>query len=325
MRKRNEKYFEERKFDELIRFALGPFPVNKFYGTFDRRFTAVCERYWEGVIRVIDFSKHSIWLQIHSINFGMKLNKAVYLESGTFEPPPAVMKKINENVRLRMMDFPPESTPDGRRRVIKRVTGLSQAALQGVDAELLEGFDMIMPSLIVLAWTAFEVLCEELLEKAIDLCPSSLGLLAGRGRKRPLAKRESMNRKGTLAGTSDRSKGPAKRESLSYRNISTIRDAYWIAFNIDHASIDRVLRFNKIDALFALRNIIVHKSGYVDKLFLYRVDGLRMFSHARDGSHLQLNFDLLKNLVRPVLIHGFKLISEVSKWVVEHPHVKAAI
>jgi hypothetical protein len=320
MIRRNEEYFEERKVRELIRFSLAKLPIEKkFAGTIDIRFRNVCDSYWRAIQRVLEFSGHSVWIQISSIDFGLRLQKAIHDETGTFSPSALIIKKINDSIRLRMRTVGPEPSSKGERYLINRISSVTRTWMRDANVRMLESFDLIMPSLIVLAWTAFEVLCEDLLEKGIDICPSSLGSLSGRGRKRSLATWEAVDRKGNPKLFSQRSAGPIKREDLGYRTISQIRDAYWVAFNSDAAAIDRVLRNRDIDSLFALRNIIVHRDGRVDKMFLSRVDGLPMFASAKDGERLQLKFDLLKNLVRPVLIHGFKLIQTVSKWVAEHP------
>jgi hypothetical protein len=325
MLRRNEKYFEEHEMAELVRFGINRFRLDYLKGRINEGFGDAFESYSAGVNGVLALAKLSTWLAVHSIGYGMRLRKVVYEETQTFDPTPAQMKEKNETIRLSMMEV--QQDPPGQKNylLIKRICAVLETAIQRVDADMLRSFDTLTPSLIVLAWAAFEVLCEDVLEKSMDMRPVWLGTLRGRGRRRRLPHWEAMDRRGNLKAVSANSRGPLKRENLSYRTISGIRDAYWVAFFRGSSDITRLLRCREIDTLFALRNIIVHTGGIADGIFLSRVKGIPRFASIRDGERLQFDFDLLKNPVRPVLRCGFRLLGIVSKWLSEHPDAEATI
>jgi len=318
---RDERYFARNRVSDLVRFGLSELSVEPLRGML-RNFANVYEAYARCINRTYDLAKLPTMLTLEATAFGLNLAEATKEETGSFKYT-RIAKRKRDDIRLRMTKVECDLPPIHPRTLNNRVSSAVQTILARADKKLTDGLDSVMPSLIVFAWTAFEVLCEDLLEKAIDLRPMWFTPLRGRGSKRRLLAWEAMSLRGKTSTHSHGSFGIAKREQLSYSTIKGIRDAYWLAFCVDSRGIDRLIADRKIDTLHAIRNVSVHNGGVVDRVFLNRVAGLPEFTKAGIGDPLQLDFGMVKNLVQPVLARGIKLIAAVNKWVVEHPDGKA--
>jgi hypothetical protein len=320
MLRRNEKYFEERKVSELIKFAYAPVSISRLQGlSYD--FRDVYESYSDGMTRVLNLAKHSVWLPIHSMAFGMRLAKAIHDETGDFSLSFPTMRRINDSIRLRMMEVAQDHKPKHLKTLIKRITGINRTLLQRVDADTVASYDALMPSLLVLAWSSFEVLCEDLLKKCIEIRPHLLPPTKGRPNARKLSSWETLTPKGKTVTHGPKSKfnRQPRLDDLEFRTLRAIRDSYWITFVADYQRIDRALNHRCLDNLQAVRNIVVHTGGIVDDVFLNRTTGVPMFSKSSKGDPLQIDFGMVKNLIVPVRNRGIQLMDAVNNWILKHP------
>jgi hypothetical protein len=312
MLQRNEKFFEERKVSELIKVGLADISIARLRHVHPRLDT-VYEAYAEDINRVIDLAKLPTWLSVHFMAFGMRLAQVIKEETGCFDPSPSDKKKHSENIRLRMMGFETDHKPRSKRKLTNDVYKFTRSALLRMNKRHLEGYDALIPALMILAWTAFERLSEELLEKSVHVLPHRLSESHWRRSPRTLYPWEQMTLTGSIQTQS------AIRKRLEYRTLLKIRDSYWAVFGVGDNKIRRILAHRSLDNLHAVRNVVVHKSGRVDGLFLARTAGVTMFAGARKGYSLQLDFGMVKNLVLPVLSRGIMLIAVVNDWIRKHP------
>ena len=101
-----------------------------------------------------------------------------------------------------------------------------------------EGFYALVQSVVVQAWGAFEVLCDDLW-KDVDKAKPHL--------------RQAM------------SNGQIKE--LSFRSRGKIRKSYESLFKTDDSEIRAALAPTAIDALAVMRNLLVHSNGHIDDFF----------------------------------------------------------
>ena len=318
---RDETYFENRKIGALVRFAFSDISIKALRGIHPR-IADVYNSYSRNVNLAYDLARFPPVIAVGGLAIGLLAARAVYAEFGHFDPK-KISKEQNDSIRLRMTLAGPRAAVR-KQTIIRKTSSNFRVVLDRADKKTLAGLDAIMPSLVVFSWTAFESLCEDLLERAIDVRPRWLSSLKGRNEQRPSRPWE-VSLKGNTVPTSKESKGPKSRDKLRYRNIKAIRDSYWITFPVGGRMIDRALEGRCIDTLFAVRNILVHRGGIADELFLKRVDGLPEFSHVKNGSLLRLDFGSVRSIIQPVLVRGIRLIAAVNKWIMEHPDDKSAL
>jgi hypothetical protein len=318
---RNQKKLADLKIDDLVKFSLHRIEAKTIEG-FDPepKIETVYDSYSRAANDMHGLIKFTPWLILHSMSYGHGRAIATYEELTTFDDSKASPEQ-KENIILRMKKIERNEAPVSKGVLNKYVANITKGVLASADASLVDGLASIMPSAIILAWTAFEVMCEDLLGAATDSRPAWLSGIKGRGRARKLPAWESMTLRGKIHGESPDTK-PGKA-NLSFRNVRAIRDSYYLVFHKDSREIDRAMRPRCIDTLHAARNIFVHQGGNIDEIFLNRVIGLSAFAHAKENHPLQLNFVMVRNMIEPVLVCGIKLIVAVNKWIIEHPDGKA--
>jgi hypothetical protein len=187
-------------------------------------------------------------------------------------------------------------------------------------------------SQLTAGWTAFEALAGDLWEAALNASPITLaGLNGSRSRiakiagKRPTEDRDSEENgafklkvfqrltKGTF--NAERIMGTLLRENRRFDKLGGIREAYSLAFSKRHATIDSLLVDNALDKLNLVRNVILHKAGIVDPKFLDGAVSIGWKVDAQLDYPLALNGQIVKDLLSPVFLKGWKLIYAVDEWI----------
>ena len=158
--------------------------------------------------------------------------------------------------------------------------------------------ETILSSMILGTWTAFETLAGDLWEEAINAHPAELAALradegritkqanavpspddSSRGRESKSVKLTVLDAitKGTFA-LHDKW-GTILRQStkFNFQKLSGIRAAYSAAFSRPVDEIDRALSSNDLDAINLVRNLIAHRGGVADQIYVdeIAVDRLR--------------------------------------------------
>ncbi len=214
-----------------------------------------------------------------------------------------------------------------KRNVIDAAKGnLNQfLAIMGQAGEY--GIRAIFNSMLVQSWTAFEVLCGDLWEAAINAHPGVLSDLKG-------------NKRWKVAGGEqgdDESKkhvqikflqmhkydlrdkmGTVLRERFSFSVLPSIRLAYSQAFSKDHDQIKAAIEHTSFDVLAAVRNAIVHKAGIADKEFRDTVKRLGIFVDVPVGGRIALDGGVLNSILKPAFANVIELFASVDQWIVDH-------
>ncbi len=172
--------------------------------------------------------------------------------------------------------------------------------LGGGDQRLLDGLQAILQAIAVEVWTSFEVLVEEIWDAATQLKPSF-------GHGIPLRK----NRKSPITG---------KDGKTGFRTLDSIRFTYEWAFAGEPA-IMAILHDQRLLALASIRNLVVHKNGFVDGEFEKRqvalagVPSFAPFVAVPKDQRITFTGASVRDLKNPVIDLGIDLVSEVDFWL----------
>lgn len=108
--------------------------------------------------------------------------------------------------------------------------------------------------------------------------------------------------------------GTVLRDRFEFSRLEGIREAYAAAFHKNSDHIDAALSDDALDALSAVRNVIVHRAGIADTEYLRRSKHLKL-PPANAGAPIHLDGQIVVNLVRPAFACGSKLIGAVDDWI----------
>jgi hypothetical protein len=230
--------------------------------------------------------------------------------------------QVNEETRTRMLkefqEFA-EALQQHEDQIGPDMVGGYDAVERACDLHYGEEARALMTSQIVGMWTAFEALAGDLWEAALDAHPAGLAELAGtRNRITKMAKtrleksertKESSEVEGQAIRLQDLHKlaqgnydfsgamGRLLKGNCKFTTLTGIREAYARAFNEHAESIDKALSNQALDALLLVRNLIVHKAGVADQLY---VDGSNTVSQAPKlsiGQSLEVDGTMVNELV----------------------------
>jgi len=147
----------------------------------------------------------------------------------------------------------------------------------------------LLRSMVTHAWTAFEVLAEDLhsgvRQKHPECFPSNL-----------LSKKYGFRRLESMCG--------------SYETL------FW-----DDAKVKAVARSTEIKSIALLRHLLVHKNGVVDQMFLDQCSQnpvVTRFAAFELGDEVLINGEMVRNLVEPVTNRGYELVQLVDQWIIAH-------
>ncbi len=205
-------------------------------------------------------------------------------------------------------------------------------------------FTHLMEMQIVACWTAFETLAGDLWVAAVNAQPSPLAMLSGsrtriskgKGKRSDEAKfspdesnAPQDDKEVSLSdimrlsrGTYDISHcmGSLLKRRFKFTSLSGIRRAYGAAFDPKRQReltevLDGVLADSSFDALSAVRNLIVHKSGVADDDYLEDMKSAPAAPKLTIGQRLSVSGRLVCDLIGPVTKQSVALLRAVDAWV----------
>jgi hypothetical protein len=112
--------------------------------------------------------------------------------------------------------------------------------------------------------------------------------------------------------------GTILRRRYEFSRLSSIREAYSLAFDSDSTQVDAALKDDSLDTLSTVRNLLVHKAAIVDEDYLYRAKGLKGLPNGKLGKLLLLDGETVVKLVKPALAQGARLLEAVDGWLHKH-------
>ena len=224
----------------------------------------------------------------------------------------------------------PLSVPGGQSVFSGVEDRLLARAVIGDRQEIRDGLTSILPSLVIASWTAFEVLASDLWLAVYESLPNEFRVLTGHeGRidsqielsgipRKPLKPSGLKPVKPIPLGLSG--KDALAKAKLTFASLTKIRIAYSRLFSEqfqfeETKAIDTVLCANRLDAVSLTRNVLVHKSGIADPVYLDRIKGVPTAPVAELGSPIVLNGIMTKVLVDSVVTLGSQLAKAADLWV----------
>jgi hypothetical protein len=213
-------------------------------------------------------------------------------------------------------------------------------ALLVVDSKhpVLDGMESLYISLIVNIWTSFEAMSGDLWEKALNFHPQSLAALKGSetrilrqaGLSKQVRSDEETASKGviTISDLTSLTRGNYEladkmgtllRRRFRFTILEGIRAAYSEAFCKDCERIDECLSSHSLDALAALRNVVVHKAGIADSEYTKKAKAFAELPQTNELQPIVVSAELTRDLINPVIQRGSALLLAVDEWLTNNP------
>jgi hypothetical protein len=108
--------------------------------------------------------------------------------------------------------------------------------------------------------------------------------------------------------------GSALRTRFRFDSLGGIREAYALAFSKNYDAIDVALGDKAIDALAAVRNVLVHRSGLADDTYVRQCEFLPI-PRTSLGDQVKLDGTIVANLLMASFRKQLDLTSAVDNWV----------
>jgi hypothetical protein len=229
--------------------------------------------------------------------------------------------------------------PSGSPLPMAGFTVLSSVSLERyVTAQTQSMYGTIMSSQLILSWSAFETLANDLWKEAVNAHPGTLALMKAKKEKgisnqkaeNEKQKIEQEKRETTLVPMwlierhgFDVSKCIGNILAVKYggmRSLDEIADRYvstfprgCIAGNIEFWNDEH------IRASSAVRNLLIHKAGKVDKEFKEQRGKYAELACCDIDDQLFIDGKLVSDLIRGMVAFTKRLIVAVDEWIVNNP------
>jgi hypothetical protein len=208
------------------------------------------------------------------------------------------------------------------------------AAMADTPIGMLTFMPMFSAQLIGM-WTAIESLFGDLWEAALNAHPAQLATLKGSPSR---IKRLHATTKSNATSNSRPSEskqvpldsieshqfdirtkmGTILRQRFEFTKLASVREAYSSAFDHKSSRIDAALGSNSLDALSAMRNVLVHKAGRADDEYVKRCAYLPTLPKTPKSQPILLNGKIIVGLIRPCLENARNLMTAVDDWIAEN-------
>jgi len=180
----------------------------------------------------------------------------------------------------------------------------------------------LLSSMILSAWTAFETFAGDFWETAINAHPADLSRLQGRWKDGSKGRQPGDSPKGVdldrLAAHRfdvSRSMGSILRERWTFQALESIREAYERAFGRKCDNVRKALLDDSLLHLSALRHILVHRSGTVDREFKTQTASASYFAATKIGDRVKLDGLIVGDLISKMINHSVAMVTSVDKFV----------
>jgi hypothetical protein len=205
-----------------------------------------------------------------------------------------------------LMSLKPNPDGDGLVVDIAGIDALSSPVRGG------HGLEMIGCSIVIGAWTAFEVLAGDLWIAAVNSRPVSLG--------KPAAKRQKVGIDAIANHKFDLREhmGDMLRRKARLKSLNGLQKAYSVAFGGDKR-IDKALHTPCLHTLSQCRNQLVHDGGLFDQEFIDKVKNVAELRQYPFGSVLHINGDLICKFLRSARKASVGLLFAADRWLSRHP------
>jgi hypothetical protein len=208
-------------------------------------------------------------------------------------------------------------------RAAKSLSGLTETPFGAL------GFIPMFSGYVTGTWTAIETMFGDLWEAALNTHPKILASLNGKPRKdasqtqqQPKVSGGDQEKKldlnlaakhgfdlrscmGTIFRTERR---------FEFTRLSSAREAYMRAFSEKSARVDAAITHKSIDALSAVRNLILHKAGEADDEYV-KQQKIFAVPKADKGQKIKLDGQNTSGLIKPAIASSRSLMIAVDDWI----------
>jgi hypothetical protein len=211
--------------------------------------------------------------------------------------------------------------------------GAEQVEASQLTPWVMTGTEVLYASVLIGAWTAFEVLAGDLWVETVNRFPL-LGVRALDAEPLPddTDTQREMRAKKKIQFVAQRfldpdfdpkgKVGDALRELFPMGSFGKIITGYVAIFRDDGAN--KIIRDKSIRSLSAVRNALVHNAGKADEDFLPLVKNDDRFSGIKVGDPIKLDGAVTAALLESVRTQGYKLIKFVDGWCDDTARSKAS-
>jgi hypothetical protein len=156
-------------------------------------------------------------------------------------------------------------------------------------------------------WTAFETICADLWELAVNILPDKMasGPVGTWAEIKQLTGGDLCGKVGTVL-----------REKYKFDGLKNIIQAYRASFTEHADDIFQILTDENVIALSRVRHLIMREDGRVDVEYeKHFVASNNLLPTAPRGHRIPMNGEIVANLISPIADRGLKLIRAVDSWV----------
>jgi hypothetical protein len=209
-----------------------------------------------------------------------------------------------------------------------------------------EAVESTLSSMIVSMWTAFETFAGDLWVATLNAHPQGLARLAGQEKRiaaRAGAEAERASEGGEAKGDGEKTvrlkllhdltrgtfdlssrMGDLLKGRFNFSVLEGIRRAYSVAFDESIgapmvAAVDGALAHHAIDALSAVRNLLVHRGGVADEVYVKVSRRAHAAPRLDLGQRLQLNGETVACLIDGVVASCLDLFVAIDLWLSPAP------
>jgi hypothetical protein len=197
--------------------------------------------------------------------------------------------------------------------------------------EMSPGVEAILMAQIVLAWTAYEVLSEDLWVAALNARPR-LGFIAINAELKegePIKDREEKLKKKFQIPVwilerdpnfqLQTGMGTLLKEKCDFGRREEAEEAYQTVFYKDKNKLNTIIGDGKLGWVAAVRNCIVHEAGKATRQFESLTSLHPELNQIRVGNPIPMNGNRASELVSVVIEKGTALIDFVDSWIKNNP------
>lgn len=201
-------------------------------------------------------------------------------------------------------------------------------------APLWNGLEAVLIAQLTGAWTAFETLAGDLWEAALNVHPRGLAALKGKRPKKTKVEKPQQPPDAAVESKKERGKkyvplsrltehrydvatkmGSVLKGRYEFSKLDSLRDAYWEAFESRGGVIKSCIMSQCVDALHAVRNVIVHNAGAVDRVSRRQIRQIPGLGDIECEERIPVDGTFVDRLVTPVLFVSVALIGAVDEWI----------
>jgi hypothetical protein len=204
------------------------------------------------------------------------------------------------------------------------ISGVTTSHLYGYFEEPVKSaYETMMRSQIILIWSAFETLAGDLWETALNCHPKELSQLKNNQTQPQNSQKDKSDGKSIKTWILEdydydlsSHMGTVLRDRFTFQSLKIIQEAYLSAFPTS-CGVGRASFWQdpSLKAVCALRNVIVHRAGVIDKQFMDTKGDWSRIDHLKEGDLFVPDGIMLQFLFREFFQFCQLMVESVDGWL----------